>query len=98
MPIMQTDLPFRGVSALARHCSAQGAAAAQPRAGSQLHRVLDALDIGGPQTRHELASATRIAETTLCARLRELTQRGLVQEAGSVIGPFGVRNIRYARR
>ena len=93
---MQTDLPFHGISPLARHCSYQGAQHARPRAGSQCATILNVL-APVAMTRHDLASATRIAETTLCARIATLKRHGLVQEAGSVIGPFGVRNVQYRR-
>jgi len=93
----QPALPFQGRSPQARHASWTGAQTAQPRAGSQCGRILNALG-NGALTRHELARETGLPVTTICARLAVLLQQGRIQEAGLTRGPFGAQNITYRRR
>lgn len=85
-------LPFQGIEDISRHCSYQGAKAAEPRAGSQALRLLLLYREQGPQTDHEAAEALSLPLATICARRGFLVQKGFVSAVGSQPGPFLTRN------
>ncbi len=91
-------LPFSGNEIIARHCSAEGARAASPRAGSQAWRLFLLYRESGPQTDHEASQALALPLATICARRGWLVDRGLVEAQGSKRGPYGTRNTRWAAR
>ena len=96
MPHLGTDpeLPLNGTTPLSRHCSYEGARAALPRAGSQAWTIYLLLRREA-MTRHELSDRTGLPVTSICARLAWLKKQGLIQECGSVKGPYQVANVRY---
>ena len=61
----------------------------QDRRHSTRQRVLDALRQHGPMTRHEVASVTGLPLSSVCGRVNELVERGLVQ--GRIVGGRQVR-------
>lgn len=75
-------------------CSREGAEKALPKAGTQMAMVYAALQ-RQPLTDAEIVTWTGFALSVVCARRNELVKRGLVQEAGTRIGKFGVRNTRW---
>lgn len=98
MPYLSDNpsLPFSGSTPIAKHCSAQGAKTAQPRAGSQALKVLCLIQAHTLLTDHELADLAGLPLATVCARRNFLMQKGLIVACGSKIGPFGVSNTCWA--
>lgn len=90
--IAQRDLPYaRRGSAHSRHASYSGAVMAQPRAGSQAHRILRELRGYGPSTYFGLADATGLPLATICARMNWLQRKGLVRSCGLTNGLKGAK-------
>jgi hypothetical protein len=75
-------------------CSKAGAEHALPKAGTQMAMVYQALEVG-PLSDAQLAERLGYALSVVCARRNELVKRGLVVDAGTQIGKFGVRNTRW---
>lgn len=86
------SLPFQGAEPISRHCSYEGARRAEPRAGSQCFRLLQAYRDHGPLTDHEAADLLVLPLATINARRAELVKRGWVQARGTKLGPYGTSN------
>lgn len=97
MPWTDTDpvLPFSGSIQLSRHCSYQGAKAAEPRAGTQAWRLFALYRERGAQTDHQAVDALSLPLATICARRGFLVQQGLVVACGTQPGPCGTANTRW---
>jgi hypothetical protein len=96
MPYLDQELPISGTTPLSRHCSAQGAQDAQPRACRQTRRYLLLLDARGAEgaTDWEAARLLGLERTTINARRVPMT-KGDQPWIGTVKtrpGPTGVKN------
>lgn len=64
--------------------------AVAPKAGSQRERVLACLrQAKDGLTRHELSYLAQLPLQTICARVHELLDAGLVRVEGTRMGPYG---------
>lgn len=86
------SLPFSGSVSLSRHCSYQGARAAEPRAGTQAWRLFTLYQEQGAQTDHRAAEALSLPLATICARRGFLVSKRLVVACGTQPGPCGTVN------
>ena len=96
MPYVDESLPFQGSTPLSRHCSAEGAKDAQPRACGQTRRYLLLLADreGEGATDLEAARMMGVERSTINARRVPLTKgdRPWVESDGVRKGPTGVNN------
>jgi hypothetical protein len=72
-------------------CSRAGAEKAVPKAGSQLSRVYEALQVQ-PMTDRQLVQVTGLPINVVNARRWWLVKGGLVESKGTVDGIYGVQN------
>ena len=93
----QADLLFSGSTPISRHCSRLGAEDAQQRSGAQMLRYLELLRTHTDGlTDYEAARLMGIERTSVNARRAPLVKRGVVVANGTVPGPTGIRNTRWA--
>lgn len=73
--------------------SREAAARVRPRAGTQMNRVLAALEMQS-DTIEGLARRVRIPVSSVCARLAELRERGLAEDSGDrALTSYGFRAV-----
>lgn len=92
------SLPFQGSVTISRHCSYEGARRAEPRAGSQCFRLLQAYRDQGPLTDHEAAATLGLPLATINARRASLIKGDWVQARGTKTGPYGTPNTLWGLR
>ncbi len=73
------EAPYQARSETSR----SAAALVRPRAKPQRERVLDHLRAAGPRTMHELHEELRIPLQSICGRISELKELGLVCDSGA---------------
>jgi len=76
--------------------SKAGAVFVQPRVGSQIDKILKALN-DGPLTLPQLADRCGLRLSSVCGRIGWLRQQGQVEKCGTQIGPCGISNTLYRR-
>lgn len=86
--------PFQRTSETSR----EAAARVRPRAGTQMNRVLAALEMQS-DTIEGLHRRLRIPVSSVCARLAELRERGLAEDSGDrALTSYGFRAVVWRAR